>query len=65
MARIEFDSMGPSGNIYAILCLCREVLTRLEIGELASRVFNSAGSYEDALAIVREYVDLIDVRGCC
>lgn len=65
MARIEFDSMGSSGNIFAIICLCKEVLTRFEVSEMMNRIFNSAGSYEDSLAIVREYVDLIDVRGCC
>ena len=65
-ARIEFDSRGESGNIYWILGKVRDALRKqrriTDYNNLWERVQNS-GSYTEALAIIREYVDLVDVRG--
>lgn len=62
MSTVYFDSMGPSGNIYAVLSLCKESVSKKELNELAAKVFSSK-SYEEALSRIREYVDLIDVSG--
>ena len=65
-ARIEFDSMGESGNIYWILGKVRDALRKqrriTDYNNLWDRA-QSSGSYTEALAIIREYVDLVDVRG--
>ena len=62
MNKVYFDSMGPSGNIYAILSLCEESISKKDINELIRKVFDSK-SYEEALSHIREYVDLIDISG--
>ena len=63
---IVFDSRGSSGNIYVVLGLTRTALHEqrriTDFNECRDRVFAS-GSYEEALAIVREYVDLVDASG--
>ncbi len=63
---VEFDSKGPSGNIYHILGLVQHALKKqhriTDYNTLRERVFDSK-SYADALAIVREYVNLVDIRG--
>jgi len=62
MDRVYFDSMGPSGNIFAVVASCKDSLSKSEYKELIDKVFNST-SYEKALGCVREYVDLIDLSG--
>lgn len=61
--KIFFDSCGESGNIYHILGKVSEVLRKehrlLEFNEVRDKVFAS-GSYKDALAIIRQHIDLID-----
>ena len=63
---VTFNSMGPSGNIYYILGAAREALRRQsryhDYNEMRDKVL-SAGSYKEALAYIREYVDLIDKDG--
>lgn len=63
---IEFDSRGPSGNVFYILSLVRNELRKqrriIDYNNCWERVQNSH-SYEGALTIIREYVDLIDTRG--
>lgn len=64
--KVYFDSRGPSGNIYHILGEVSKALRKerriTEFNELRDKVFSSA-SYEDALAVIREHVDLIDKSG--
>ncbi len=64
--RVEFDSKGPSGNIYHILGMVQHALKKQhrinDYNTLRDRVFDSK-SYAEALKIVREYIDLIDIRG--
>lgn len=64
---VLFDSCGPSGNIYYILALVSKELTVLsraqDYEKCRDRVYAS-GSYADALAVIREYVDLVDMSGC-
>lgn len=64
--RIEYDSQGESGNIYHILAQCQKALRKQyridDYNTLRDRVYESK-SYEDALAIVSEYIDLIEVKG--
>lgn len=62
MNTVYFDSMGPSGNIYAVVGLCKNEITKEEYKELIDKVFSSK-SYEEALSHIREYVDLIDISG--
>ena len=65
-ARIEFDSMGESGNIYWILGKVRDALRKqrriTDYNNLWERV-QSSGSYTEALAIIRETVNLVDDDG--
>lgn len=62
---VTFDSRGPSGNIYYILGAVRNALCKqrriIDYNNMWERV-QHAGSYEEALKIIREYVDLIDIR---
>ena len=62
MDTVYFDSMGPSGNIFAVVASCKSKLSKSEYKGLIDKVFNS-NSYEEALRCVREYVDLIDLSG--
>ena len=63
---VHFKSHGQSGNIYWILAAVRKVLQKqsriTDFNNMWERVQNS-GSYTEALAIIREYVDLIDDDG--
>lgn len=63
---IRINSRGETGNIFWILGAARVTLRRLarlkDYDEMRERVIASA-SYEEALAIIREYVDLIDDDG--
>lgn len=60
--KIMFDSRGESGNIYWILGKVQLAMKKqrryTEFNELRDRVFESK-SYEDALAIIGEYVNLV------
>ena len=63
---IHFSSRGPEGNIFWILAAVRKVFQKerriTEYNNLWEQVQNS-GSYTEALAIIREHVDLIDDDG--
>lgn len=63
---VNFDSYGPSGNIFHILGLVRNELRKqrriIDYNDCWERVQKS-NSYEEALKIIREYVDLIDIQG--
>lgn len=63
---IHFKSQGESGNIYAILAKVSSFMLKQkripEFNDLRERVYAS-GSYESALGILREEVDLIDDDG--
>lgn len=60
MPLVVFDSRGESGNIFSILA---EVYRkkRKEYNDIYAKV--KQGNYTDALATIREYVDLVDIRG--
>lgn len=62
---IYFDRSGPSGNIYAILAAVSQALRRqrryTEFNNLRDRVFE-AESYEEALRIIGETVDLVEIH---
>ena len=64
-ATIYFDRSGPSGNIYAILGAVSQALRRqrryTEFNNLRDRVFE-AESYEEALRIIGETVDLVEIH---
>ena len=63
---IHFCSSGPSGNIYAILNMFKDQFRKegriKEYNDTWDRVCMSH-SYEEALAIMREKVTLIDDDG--
>ena len=65
-AEIHFRSHGPSGNVYAILGAVRDQMRKerriTDYNEMWERVQDS-WSYPDALAVIREYVNLIDDDG--
>lgn len=61
---IDFDS--PDGNIYVILAAAVNAIkaynffdTKEQISALKAE-FNNAQDYEDALDIIRKYVDIIE-----
>lgn len=62
--KVTFDRRGPSGNIYYILGMAQTVMKKqrryTDFNTMRDRVFESK-SYEDALTIIGEYVELIDV----
>lgn len=61
---VIFDSNGPSGNIYAVLAMAAQQLKEhrpdLDFSQVTERVYAS-DSYDDALAIIGEYVTLLDL----
>ena len=63
---IHFHSSVPSGNIYAILNMFKDLFRKqrriTEYNDTWDRVC-VARSYEEALAIIREKVNLIDDDG--
>lgn len=66
MTEVHFRSRHESGNIFVILSLVRRELQKqhriTDYNNLRDRV-TSSGSYEEALAIIRETVSLIDDDG--
>ena len=62
---ITFDRSGPSGNIYAILGSVSQELRKqrryTDSNTLRDRVFE-AKSYEEALQIIRETVNLVEIH---
>lgn len=64
MARVCFDRNGPSGNIFMVLGRAHDVLRAEGKRKEADEMFNRAtqqDSYDDALNVVREYVELVEV----
>ena len=63
---IYFFSRAESGNIFHILGRVRQEMQKqrriTEFNDMRDRVMSS-GSYREALAIIREYVELIDLDG--
>jgi hypothetical protein len=63
---IHFHSRKESGNIFFILGLVSREMQKqrriTEYNDLRDRV-TSSGSYAEALAVIREYVELIDLDG--
>jgi len=64
--RVEFRSRGESGNVFAILGLVRAALRKerriTEYNEIYCAVTTS-GSYAEALGLIRQSVDLVDLDG--
>lgn len=62
--RIDFDS--PDGNIYIILAAAVNAIKAYNIFDAKEQIaalkaeFNNAQDYEDALDIIRKYVDIIE-----
>ena len=63
---IQFNSRGPSGNIFVILGMVRKEFQRqrriTDYNNMWERVQHSQ-SYKEALEIIREYVNLVDLDG--
>lgn len=59
---VTFDSESESGNIFYILAETQKTLPKDKAKECGDRVKKSL-SYREALKIIREYVDLIDIKG--
>ena len=61
--KVEYSRRGPSGNIYHIICKAQLALRKqhriLDYNEMWERVQKSK-SYDEALAIIGEYVELIE-----
>jgi len=65
-AEVHFRSRHESGNIYWIIGAARVELHRqqriMDYNQMRDRILASH-SYDDALAIIREYIDLVDDDG--
>ena len=61
---VRFSRKGSSGNIFVILATASDCLkekgSHKEAEEMRQRVLSS-GSYEEALSVIDEYVDLMEV----
>ena len=55
---LDIDLSGPDGNIFAVVAQAGVLLSELQKREMRSRVLQSH-SYEEALAIVEEYVKIV------
>lgn len=66
MSKVEFCRAGESGNIFYIMGKASRALEsegrRLDAIAMRTQVFN-CHSYDDALLIIAEYVDLIEIGG--
>lgn len=64
---VHFESCHESGNVFYVLALVRTAMRKQrrinEYNELRGRVLTQAGSYEEALAMMRKHVELIDDDG--
>lgn len=61
-ARIEFNRYGSSGNVFDIISRTCAVLDLDTVITMFDRV-KSSGSYDEALKIIGEYVELVEVSG--
>ncbi len=51
--------VGTDGNIFALVGKASKVLESKKAKEMSARIFFQAKSYEEALAIIAEYVRII------
>ena len=61
---IIYDSRGETGNIYYLIGQLQRIMRKqrryTDFNNLRDRIFES-GSYEEALAIIGEEVELVDI----
>lgn len=61
---IIYDSRGETGNIYYLIGQLQQIMRKqrryTDFNDLRDRIFESC-SYEDALAIIGEEVELVDI----
>lgn len=61
---VAFDRRGPSGNIYFIMAAASGELKRYGMSEASEEMIcrvKACHSYDDALRVIGEYVDLEEV----
>ena len=64
MSKVYFDRCGQSGNIFYIMGMAYNALLkegRRADAEAMNQQVMAQHSYEDALEVIAEFVDLIDV----
>ena len=64
--KIYMDSGGISGNTFSILAEALKILNgneEYDTAEKLTRQVLNAQSYEEALKHIREYADVIDLKG--
>ena len=64
--KIFMDSGGVSGNIFSILAEALKILNdknEYDTAEKLTRQVLNAQSYDEALKHIREYADVIDLKG--
>ena len=65
-SKIYMDSGGVSGNIFCVLSEDLKILNdknEYDTAEKLTRQVLNAQSYEEALKHIREYADIIDLKG--
>lgn len=66
--RLEIDLQGTSGNIYMVIGKARQIVPSEQLNEFINAYLDAQRpgankTYEDMLAIVNQYVELIDTSG--
>ena len=59
---VEVELAGPSGNVFQVMANASAALKRMDCREEAKEMFEratKAKSYEEALEIIEEYVELV------
>lgn len=65
MSVVTFDRTGQSGNIFYIMGMAIKAMKlegRMNDAEQMTVRVTHSGSYEEALEIIAEYVDLVEVE---
>ena len=66
VGEVRFCRNGSSGNVYAIMGGAIKILRRVGMYDKAKEMVDrvtSSGSYDDALKIIGEYVNLVEFWG--
>lgn len=60
--RVLYNSTRPSGNIFFILAMVKKEVEPPQYKEIWEGV-KASKSYKEALTVIRQYVDLVDLDG--
>jgi hypothetical protein len=66
--RLEIDLQGTDGNIYVVIGKARQIVPSEQLDDFLRELLDAAmpgvhKTYEDMLAIIHKYVEVIDTSG--